>query len=269
MYFLKKKQVILLLFLAVVLFCISLISSFKISALNSFIGMESKPVQLSELNGDLAQGSLAIGLVNPDYQPLGILRWQQSYLDWLQLHPQLNGQFRGRSSELPFSAEWSLLSGDLALSLSEGALQFEDIMPLLALNRDIGRWLNGLSGRLEEISLQTRWVDAGQWLQKTQGSMRLNGFSFLGESLPPVFITVSQQQEQILIKLSAEEKWTMNGEIVLTPLKQEKGLQSIQYQGTIKVSAPSAESLPNWASLMKSSSDSSAQSRFQGNWALN
>lgn len=268
----KTRQILLLFTFAVFILVVSVMSHLQIALIaDKFLAKsEVKPLLFSEWQGDLSGGQVQLALDTPQgAMAIGRVNWRNSWLDWLLLNPQMQSSLRASQSHLKIDGGYDVLGNQLTVILRDSVLVSDDLKPFWKLNRDYGRWLNGVEGRLQNIDLQADWSNQQQWFTQLSGTAQLVKLQFMGEEFPPIELNISQQQNTIKLQFSAQQNWTLQGEVTLEPRFADNKLKTINYQGSIQVQAESAEQLPNWASLMRAQGDKAAITKLQGQLDIN
>lgn len=268
----KPRQILLLSILSVVLLTFSLFSHLQIALLaDKFIEKSDiKPLVFSEWHGDLWNGQVQLSVAGKqETDALGKLNWRNSLLDWLLLNPQVQSSLRANESHLKLDAGYEILGGLFELTVDDSRIAIQDLKPLWQLNREYGRWLNGVKGQFRNLNLQSHWQEQQQWFSHLTGSAQLVDLQFMGESFPPIQLKILQQQQDVILQLRANDNWQMQGEVTLKPIfAEENKLIAVSYHGAMKVQADAAEALPNWASLMQAQGDSAAITKISGQLQL-
>ena len=268
----KPRQYLLLFVSALLVLLISLLSHLQIAFIaDKWIDKNSiSPLLFSEWQGGLGSGSANVALQSKQgNSPLGRVYWRNDLLNWLLLQPTMHSSVRSTDSRLQIEGSYSILNQLLVIRVRDSALSSAGLKAFWQLNREYGRWLNGIEGKLQQLNLQIDWDQSKQWLAALTGSAQLVGLQFMGETFPAIQLQVLQQQQNIVLQIQAQENWKLQGSITFQPVFSDtRQLIAMQYDGAIEVQAESAEALPNWASLMQAQGDRAAISKLTGQLSL-
>ena len=212
-------------------------------------------LELSQSQGSVWQGQTQLNLNKLN---AGQLSWDLSMLSLLATQANVEANWQLEQGQVNVLLQMPLLSESPVLSAEaiQGQLSLTALLKLtnsaqlnsMSIKGDLA--LNDLA---VDLDLQTLWP------KLLQGSATVQGLSLLGSDFPPIQIVPELLKDKIQLKLSAKTKgWSLSGTVDL--------FNNRSYQTALKVTANSAETMPDWALLLRQQSPRVSVLNNGGRW---
>lgn len=253
-------------FLILTTFFVTLVVSMIIHVPASWVVAELKAqqllppqVQLKQVDGIWWDGTAQVSFSSSPGAPLnqlGLMDWQLQFSSLLTGWLESKINWRIEKSEVGATLKMdanSLIMDSISGSLPVGALG--NMIPQAAM-------LQGAEGRLNlrNLTVEIPLDQRTPWPKKLSGQAAITDLSVLGMEADTVELTPALNKGQLILSIAGGGKsWQLSGEVAL--------MKNHKYKIQLMLTADTAESMPEWVSvMMRRTSSTKAEFKQQGRW---
>jgi len=226
----------------------------------------TQQVKITASRGTIWQGELDLAIDDRAKGngkiPLGSVAFDLNLLSllWADFSADIHWQLA--NSTLITTADIGLLSSSenrsVQLSDTQGGIKLDELMAKFDLpNLSQMPALQNLTGLVVVNQLDLVYGLNKRWFSALNADLQVDGLSVLNNDFPPIKLDATLQEKGVIANLNSEHKnWQLTGNGSLNPKKL--------YRFDLSVKASSADSLPDWAFLMRKKSAANYVAKFQG-----
>ena len=271
----SKKQIGLFALLFIVAVMISVVAQLPASWLLSQPSIKSaierdinktQQIKITASRGTVWQGELDLAIHNRvttnGKVSLGTVAFDLNLLSLLWADVSADIHWQLADSNLTSTADLGLLSSaenrSIELSDTQGVIQIDELLAKLNMpSLSQIPALQNLAGLVAINQLDFVYGLNSHWFSELNADLQVDGLSVLSNDFPSIKLDATLQEKGIIANLNSEHKaWQLTGNGSLSPKKL--------YRFDLSVKANSADSLPDWAFLMKKKSAANYVAKFQG-----
>lgn len=227
---------------------------------------QTQEIKITASRGTVWQGELDLALNNRTTGngkvPLGTIAFDLNLLSllWADFSADIHWQLA--NSNLTTTAGLDLLSSaenrSIEMSDTQGVIKLDELIAKLNMpNLSQMPVMQNLAGLVVINQLDLVYGLNSRWFSELNADVQVDGLSVLNNDFPPIKLDAALKEKGIIVSLNSEHKsWQLTGNGSLNPKKL--------YRFDLSVKANSADSLPDWAFLMKKKSAANYIAKFQG-----